>query len=421
MTPDAMRRLDATLGPPLCAALTLARATGLLRPPLQAGPPAAVRRLLFVKLAEMGATVLLPPTLERVRALWPGCQVYFLVFAENKGAVSLLGDFPAEQVITLDASDLWTFTRSLRGVLGQLRRLQLDVVVDLEFFSRAAAIITALSGAKATVGFSRYTLEGLYKGNLYSHPVQYNPHLHTAVSYITLIEALTQPAGQCPLVKVPPVAREDLRLPRFQPTLDEYARLTAKLQTANPRFTGVPGQRLVILNVNSSQLVPLRRWPLASFIALGQQLLSDPATLIVLTGTTSELQESLEVTRQVGPERVLNLVGQTNLRELLTLYSRCHLMVTNDSGPSHFAGLTDLPTITLFGPETPEVFGPLGAHKVAITAGLACSPCVSVFNHRKSPCNDNICMKSISVARVYAECQRLLAATALPTPPALTP
>ena len=69
-------------------------------------------------------------------------------------------------------------------------------------------------------------------------------------------------------------------------------------------------------------------------------------------------------------------------------------MVSNDSGPPHFASVTDLPTYVIFGPETPSLYGALG-NSTPIYAGLACSPCVSAGNHRKTSCTDNQCLKAI--------------------------
>jgi len=48
----------------------------------------------------------------------------------------------------------------------------------------------------------------------------------------------------------------------------------------------------------------------------------------------------------------------------------------------------------LFGPETPALYGSLG-NSTPIYAGLACSPCVSAGNHRKTPCSDNVCLQVI--------------------------
>jgi ADP-heptose:LPS heptosyltransferase len=63
--------------------------------------------------------------------------------------------------------------------------------------------------------------------------------------------------------------------------------------------------------------------------------------------------------------------------------------------------MTGIHSIVLYGPETPRLFGAIGGRSHIIHAGLACSPCVNAFNHRFSPCRNNVCMQSISVEQVY--------------------
>ena len=69
--------------------------------------------------------------------------------------------------------------------------------------------------------------------------------------------------------------------------------------------------------------------------------------------------------------------------------------------------MTPLATIVLFGPETPALYGSLGK-SIPIFAGLACSPCVSAANHRKTPCLDNVCMQAIQVPQVMGAMEKLL-------------
>ncbi|MCW5198635.1 glycosyltransferase family 9 protein, partial [Desulfobulbus sp. F3] len=102
-----------------------------------------------------------------------------------------------------------------------------------------------------------------------------------------------------------------------------------------------------------------------------------------------------------------NFAGAVTLAELPLLYSIALLMVTNDSGPGHFSSITPLPTFVLFGPETPKLYGSLG-NATPIFAGLACSPCVSAANHRKTPCTDNKCLQAITVDQVFAALEPLL-------------
>ncbi len=105
---------------------------------------------------------------------------------------------------------------------------------------------------------------------------------------------------------------------------------------------------------------------------------------------------------QAKVERAINFAGKVSFGELPALYTLAKVMVTNDSGPAHFSSVTQLRTVVLFGPETPALYGSLG-RSIPITAQLACSPCVSAANHRKTPCQDNVCMQAITVAEVIVK------------------
>ena len=119
--------------------------------------------------------------------------------------------------------------------------------------------------------------------------------------------------------------------------------------------------------------------------------------LVLITGAPSERPEAEEFARagDLRSDRCIAFAGETTLGDLPVLCALAAVMVTNDSGPAHFAAAGGLPTIVLFGPETPNLYQPLGNSK-AIYAGLACSPCVSASNHQKSACDDNVCMRAIS-------------------------
>jgi ADP-heptose:LPS heptosyltransferase len=111
-----------------------------------------------------------------------------------------------------------------------------------------------------------------------------------------------------------------------------------------------------------------------------------------------------------------SLVGYTrSLQELLMLFHHCDVLVTNDGGPGHFASLTPIRTLMFFGPETSRLYGPLTPRATVIELGLPCSPCLSAYNHRDTPCNgDNQCLKQIDVAQVLRLTQTQLALAASP-------
>jgi ADP-heptose:LPS heptosyltransferase len=96
------------------------------------------------------------------------------------------------------------------------------------------------------------------------------------------------------------------------------------------------------------------------------------------------------------------------LREVVTLFSFSQLLIGNDSGPAHFAALTDIKIISLFGPETPALYGPLSPKAVNLWAGYACAPCLSAHNHRYTICRNNRCLQAIPPEKVSAVALELL-------------
>ena len=163
-----------------------------------------------------------------------------------------------------------------------------------------------------------------------------------------------------------------------------------------------PGGRLIILNANASDLMPLRRWDPASYGVLAARLAREfPDAWIAFTGSSGEAPAAEEIARAAGSPRIVCLAGRTTLRQLLVVFGLSEVLVTNDSGPAHFAALTGIDVVSLFGPETPLLYAAQGPRSHPLWAGIACSPCISAFNNRQSACRDNVCMKSITVDRVF--------------------
>ena len=391
-----IRRLDSWLGKPACFALTVARRLGMLLRPIRAdaGP---VRKVLLIKMIEQGATVLAYRAIERAVQLVGRQNVYFWVFDDNRFILDLLDLLPPENVLVMRTTSVPILLWDLLKGAWRARQLGIDATVDMEFFSRASAILAFLTGARQRAGLHRFTSEGPYRGDLMTHRVQHNPHLHTAAAYYLLVEALLADTRQVPLMKTP-VPTIDFTPPRFRPGTPEVEAVQAILDRVAQREVSRP---IVLLNPNASDMLPLRRWPRDRFIELGHRVhRKHPQATIAITGAPAERGAAEAIARKIGP-CAISLAGHTTLRELIVLYTMADVLVTNDSGPGHFASLTGIKSIVLFGPETPAVFGPLGPNVRVVRSDLSCSPCVNAFNHRFSPCNDNICMQQITVEQVY--------------------
>ena len=154
--------------------------------------------------------------------------------------------------------------------------------------------------------------------------------------------------------------------------------------------------RPVQSNVNASDLLPQRRWLPENFVDVARHLLSEfDDMILVATGAPGERSYVGQVVDEVGDDRFVNSAGVFKFEELVSLYSISTLMLTNDSGPAHFAAVTNLKVFVIFGPETPALYLPLG-NAEPFYLGLPCSPCVSAANHRKTSCVTRPCITGIS-------------------------
>ncbi len=406
MRTTTIRFLDYWLGVPACAVLTLVRRLQDIA--ASKGKPEAPRKILFLKFIEQGATVLAQDAIARATKAVGRDNVYFCVFENNRAILDVIGTVPAANIISIRDKALTTFVIDFLKAAMTVRRHGIDAVIDMEFFSRASAIFTFLTGAAIRVGLHRFTGELPYRGNLMTHRIQYLPQLHISEQYSILVEAAFHDPADQPLLKVPLAqirSSSPQAAPAFTPTADEVRDMRTRL--------GVHSGPVIVLNPNASDLLPLRKWQTSRFGELATRILQTYAgSLIVLTGAPSEREAADALCRSLGSPRVISVAGQTSLRELLTLYTLADVMVTNDSGPGHFASLTPVHAIVLFGPETPRLFGPLAPATTVVWKELACSPCVSVFNHRLSPCRNNVCMQAIGVDEVFDAVQAALSTRA---------
>lgn len=390
-----MRWIDRWVGVPLIALLLgLYRLRWLIARPKR---PKTIECIAFLGLSELGSTIIADPALRRARELFPEAEVYFVIFAGNRGCLSMLGTIDPQRVLTIRENSFLLFVLDSLAAVRRLRRVRTDMVIDLELFSRYTSILSLLSSAPIRIGFHRFHNEGLYRGNHLIHPVQYNPHQHMAKNFLALVYAASEEPGSAPHCK----RRIDDREIRFEPYRNAAASAVLRLRLVESFPVLARTKRWVILNANASHLIPLRRWPLENFGQVAKRLLEDPEVAVLITGVASERVDAQGLARFAASERLIDLTGLTRLDELPALYSLCAMMLTNDSGPAHVSALTGLKTWVLYGPETPALYGALNPNAEFFYKGLACSPCVSAANHRRSPCTDNQCMKQITVDEVF--------------------
>lgn len=385
--------IDAWGGGTACALLTLARKCW----PFGGISETGRKGVLFVKLAEQGSTVLASQAIRDAIERHGAENAYFLVFEENRFILDALDIIPYDNVLVIRTKKgaLQMAFTGLQQLLT-IRKLRLLACVDLEFFARSTAVIGFLTGIPRRVGFHGWHSEGPFRGNLFTHRLRYNPHVHTSVIFRSLVAAVDADPNALP--RFDWVAQEEpITPPAFKATEAEIENVRSLISAS----TGGNQGSIVLLNANASDLLPLRKWANENYVELAQRIIDQvPDAWVAFTGGPNEREKIDALTASVKRDRAFSMAGRTSLRELLVLYAQSDVLVTNDSGPAHFAALTPIDTVVLFGPETPKLFATLSARNQSISANLACSPCVSALNNRQTDCDNNVCMQRISVEQV---------------------
>ena len=402
MNVDLMRKIDYYAGVPLTFIATgIVKLMDRFTQPARALP----HRVLFIELSEMGSAILVDPAMQKLKRD-AGVELFFTIFESNKPSLKLLDTVPDVNIFTIRERNLFLLAFDTVRFFFWTRKREIDSIIDLELFSRYTALLTGLSGATNRVGFYGFHNEGLYRGEMLTHRVAYNAHIHIAKNFVALTNALTSDHEEVPYSKTL-ISDEDVVLQKATIDKDAQRSMRGKVKEVYPDYTEARN-RIVLINPNASELLVQRRWMPERYVQLAQEIIDMyPDVIILLTGAPSERDEAEGMRRAVDRDRCINFAGKLKLTELPTLYSVSTLMVTNDSGPGHFSSITDMPTFVLFGPETPSLYGSLG-NFTPIYAGLACSPCVSAANHRKTVCEDNVCLQAITVEQVIKEISRIL-------------
>ncbi len=400
MNVDVIRKIDYWVGVPACFLLTLFRK--LFGSSFR--DRGEVKSVVFFQISEMGSAVSAYPSVKYVKDNFPGATIYYVMFRKLRSIVDLLGIVDKENVLTIRDDNIINLIKDTLSVIFKLRGLKVDAGIDLELFSRFSAILSFMSNSNIRIGFDKFKMEGLYRGDLQTHSVIYNCYKHIGYNYFTLVKTIDQGVER-PYLKEK-VESYTLKAPLIESSNEEKESILNKLRDISPDINF--SREIVIVNPNASQLLPLRRWPIEHYVELVKKILADLDVIVVITGLASEKPDAMTISNAVNNSRCIDFTGKTDLKSLIDLFNVSRLLVSNDSGPPNFASLTNIDIVVFFGPETPLLYQPLGRHVKVFYSGYACSPCVSAYNHRQSPCKHNKCLSDISPDDVFSYVRQTL-------------
>lgn len=338
------------------------------------------KRILVVRTDRIGDVLISTPVIKALRDGYPASYIAMMVSAYTKDLVE--GNPYLDRVIVFDKDKKHKGLFATMGFSRMLKDLEFDIAIILHPTVRIH-LICFLAGIRERIGYDRkapYFLTTAIK-----HTKQYGKR-HEIEYNFDLLKSLGISE-----------ANKELYMPikaRSEGIVDEVL-----------KEAGVALQdRLVAIHPASSCLS--RRWPLSKFAELIDRLAISfrVKVLIVSDAIHGDISKDLASLSKTGP---IDLSGRFNLSELASLFKRCSLVISNDSGPVHMAVAVKTPVISIFGRNQPGLgpvrWRPLGDTDVFLHKKTDCAPCLA------HDCVNNFkCLEAISVDEVLACASRLL-------------
>ena len=370
-----MRSVDRFLGIPLCWLLSFVMPA--YRRTIHDGASARPAKILVIKFFGFGSIVLSTSALSIIKTLYPGSELSFLSFKENKDLLERMQLI--DEVITIRRNSMRAFVRDTLAVVARVIRSRYDIVFDLEFFSKYSTLMSGITNAPIRLAFA---LPARWRSRIVNHPVQLKKGTHVIDSFCQLVLAVSHSTVPIPTLHGPTITDQD--------------------HQALLRKIALGSKKVIAVNINAGETFLERRWPPEKFAELVRSLAPRDESTFCFIGSPQERDYVEKAIRKTEcTERCINVAGLLSIPELGALLQRSEMLISNDSGPLHLASALGIPTIGLFGPESPEFYGTYGSESRTVYKKIACSPCMNVYSAKDFRCPYNArCMKEISVEEV---------------------
>jgi ADP-heptose:LPS heptosyltransferase len=360
-----------------------------------------MRRILIVKLADLGDLLICEPAIRSLRSGFPDAAIDVLTPPASAPILSLFDHqvdsltFPKHLFDRVSGfrrpRNLATAARFAR----RLRSFEYDAVVLLHHLTTAAGAIkfralSAASGASTVAGLDNG------RGAFLTHrATDFGFGAKHESSYM-LDVALSiggKAVDPCPRIPIP------------------VASLPPEIQSP-----------YVVIAPATGPYSSARMWPAERFAEVARTLRSD-GWHIVLVGATDAVQPNLTILRQV-PD-ALDLAKKTSLPQLAAVIGHASLTIAGDTFPGHLASALARPVVSIFGPSNDLAWRPwgsartndpqaIGSRSLIVRYDVPCSPCLysGYALGRPDGCPARTCLKMVSTADVVMAARRALEATA---------
>lgn len=340
------------------------------------------KNILIVRTDRIGDVVLTTPAIAALRKAYPKARISILVTPQTREIVE--GNPDIDEVIIDDRKNR---NRGLLGFLnlaGELRKRKFDLAV-IFYTKKRTNLICFLAGIRERAGYRNNKF-----GFLLTHQIKdTRPEgaKHEAEYCFDVLRHLGLEIADSELKVFMPLQRQ----------AEEWAQ--ALLRERKIKDSDI----LIAVHPGASCIS--KRWPAQSFAQVINGF-GAPPFKIILVGAPDNQKIARQVLSVVKIP-VIDLTGQTSVAQLASLFKRCRLLISNDSGPVHLAVAVGTPVVSIFGRNqkglSPARWKPLGKKDVVLHKEVGCEICLA------HDCTlDFKCLKAVRVDEVVAAARSLL-------------
>lgn len=285
----------------------------------------APRQLCILRLSALGDISHTLPVVRTIQASWPDTRITWII---GKSEYELVRDIDNIEFIVFDKGRGW---RAFHELFQQLRHRRFDVLLHMQVSLRAS-LLSLLVRSPIKLGFDRARAKDM-QWLFTNHKIPARQHEHVLDSLFGFAEALGIKERQL---------RWDIPIP---PEAESHAESI------------LPDQPFIVISPCAS--VSYRNWHSQGYAEVAIHAIRQHGMRVVLCGgnTALERQYGAEILAWLDAAKAMgsatNLIGRTNLKQLLAVIRRASVLISPDSGPAHLATAVGTPVIGLYATTNP--------------------------------------------------------------------
>ncbi|MGC8765638.1 MAG: glycosyltransferase family 9 protein [Brevinematia bacterium] len=364
-----LKNLDFFLGIPVVFFLGIIKKILLKKKPVSI-EKTNISRIGILKEAAIGDLTILTGILKDLEIAFPMAKIILFCSKSNYELTRLFDLKGQIEVVVLPMTNIFKTIEMVMGVD------EMDILFDFGQWPRINSVISFFANAKIKVGFQT---DKQYRHYVYDVVVIHSNKRHEIENFRELLKVMGIKSGSMPSLRV-----EDCEL---------------KLPEKFVVFHMFPG----------GSRAHLKKWNVNNWVVLGKYLI-EKGYCIILSGGKDNYKDA-EVVRWkfehegIDGNKIINFAGEKLINTVYAL-TKSSLVISIDTAIVHIASALNIKLIALYGPTSPERWGPLSKNSRAISSTADCGPCISLGFESK--CEKNKCMDLIKPSKVIEIIDSLL-------------